>query len=239
MESNGELQFSFNRTITYNCRTCGQPIPAGEFFIRNAATDEPECVKCFETRVQARWNETRDSNDYVQGIPDACGVCGRYKTDVRYRELSRSYEWTKDYENGDDFCDDCFQKWLYQCGECGLIYPHHPDHRPTTWNPDGAIRTRCDEHICEGCHHRLVMAKQLGVEPHKLVLDDEDGGWFDPEQHPERALRIAVEASKQAYRKAGVPIEVIEAKFAAEDTAWNDFCAVKDAKLKANAEKWI
>ena len=35
MESNGELQFRLNRTVTYNCRTCGQPIPAGDFFIRN------------------------------------------------------------------------------------------------------------------------------------------------------------------------------------------------------------
>ena len=38
------------------------------------------------------------------GIPDACGVCGRYKPDVKVsRNCLRSDEGTKDYENGGDY----------------------------------------------------------------------------------------------------------------------------------------
>jgi hypothetical protein len=234
MNNDIEFQVSSNRNIAHTCCGCSETIPAGDFFIRTPESigGDPECVRCFETRVNKRWRETYNPDDYVHGIPDQCSVCERYKVDVEYRELSRSYEWTKHGENGACFCDECFQKILFECRKCYRIYPHDPESRPGKRNADG-VWVRDDRHICWDCYEREDTAKKLGVKQHTLILNEQWGNWVSPEREPELALHLGIEDAKEALYKAGMSQEVIDAKFTAEHAAYEKFLAINRVEGEA------
>jgi len=170
-------------------------------------------------------------------LPPSSSVCERYKKEATYGFLMREWEGSKPWDTGADFCDECFQKILYECRKCYRTYPHDPESRPGKRNADG-VWVRDERHICEDCHYREQEAKELGVEEDTLLLDDYFGHWVSPKHEPERALHLAIENAKQALRQGGMPPEAIDAKFGTEDAAYAGFLVAEEAKRVLEREAW-
>jgi hypothetical protein len=170
-------------------------------------------------------------------LPYQCSACERYKGDTTYRLLMREWEGSKPWDTGAHFCDECFQKILFECRKCYCIYPHDPESRPGKRNADG-VWVRDDRHICWDCYEREDTAKKLGVKQHTLILNEKWGNWVSPEREPELALHLGIGDAKEALYKAGMSQEAIDAKFAAEDAAYAEFLVAEEAKLAVESGAW-